>query len=213
MKRLDMRLVAGLLLILGGVFYLLNNLGIIRWGGLVWAAAAGVAALAFFAAVVRDRQQWWFLIPGMVLTAIAGLIALDYFVPAWGGDWGGSLFLGAIGLAFGLIYVLDRKLWWAIIPGGVLLTLAVIAGLDNVEGIESGGVLFLGIGLTFGLVALAPVDDGRPLRWAYIPAGILLVMGALFLVGFERAINYAWPAALIVGGLLLLARAWRTRAG
>ena len=43
MKRLDMRLMAGLLLIVGGLFYLLNNLGIIRWGGLVWAAAAAVA--------------------------------------------------------------------------------------------------------------------------------------------------------------------------
>lgn len=212
MKRLDLRLVAGLLLIAGGVFYLLNNLGIIRWGGLVWGAAAGIAAVAFFMAVIRDRQQWWALIPSMTLAALATLITLDYLAPAWSGDWGGSLFLGGIGLSFALIYALDRKMWWALIPGGALLTLAVVAGLDNVEGIESGGVLFLGLGLTFLLLALVPVDEGKPLRWAFIPGGILLAMGALLSVGFERAIGYLWPAALIIGGLLLLARAWRTRA-
>ncbi len=213
MKRLDMRLVGGVLLIVGGLFYLLNNLGIIRWGNLVWAAIAGVAAVALFAAVVRDRRQWWFIIPGMVLTAVTVVILLDYFAPTLEGKLSGALFLGLIGLAFWVIFALDRKMWWAIIPGGALLTLAVIAGLDDVAGIDGGGVLFLGMGLTFGLLALVPIEDGRRARWPLIPAAALLLMGALFLVGFERALGYLWPAALIIGGLLLLARAWRTRAG
>jgi len=213
MKRLDMRLVGGLLLIVGGVFYLLNNLNIIRWGNLVWAAIAAVAAIALFAAVVRDRRQWWYLIPGMVLTAVAATILLEYFAPALESQWSGSLFLGLIGLAFWAIFAIDRKMWWAIIPGGVLLTLAVVAGLEDVSGIDNGGVLFLGMGLTFGLLALLPIENGHRARWPLFPCVALLVLGALFFVGFERAIGYLWPAALIIGGLLLLARAWRTRAG
>jgi hypothetical protein len=211
MKRLDMRLVVGLLLIVAGVFYLLANLSLIRWGGLVWGMGAGVAGLVFLAAVARDRTQWWFLIPGLVLAAIAALSLLDYFAPAWSAAWGGSLFLGSIGVAFWLIYALDRRMWWAIIPGGALLTLAAVAGLDQLQGIEGGGVLFLGLGLTFGLLAIAPLENGLTLRWAYIPAGILLLMGTLLLFGFSRAMGYIWPAALILGGLLLLTRAWRTR--
>ena len=213
MKRLDMRLIAGLLLIAGGVFYLLTNMGIIRWGGLVWAGAFAVGALAFFAAVINDRKQWWFVIPGMTLLALAVLIGLDYFAPTLSERVGGPLFLGGVGLSFLVIYALDRKLWWAIIPAGALLTLAAVAGLDNVEAFNGGGVLFLGLGLTFGLLALAPVDNGKALRWAFIPAGILLLMGGMLLVGFERAIGYLWPVALIVGGGLLLFRAWRRGPG
>ncbi|MCC7360403.1 MAG: hypothetical protein IT317_13050 [Anaerolineales bacterium] len=213
MKRLDMRLIAGVLLIAGGIFYLLTNLGIIRWGGLVWAGAFAIAALGFFAAVVNNRQQWWFIIPGMTLLALAALISLDYFAPALSEQLGGPLFLGGVGLSFLAIYVMDRKLWWAIIPAGALLTLAAVAGLENSESINGGGILFLGLGLTFGLLALAPMDGGKPLRWAFIPAGALLSMGALLLVGFERALGYIWPAALIVGGGLLLWRAWRRGPG
>ena len=71
----------------------------------------------------------------------------------------------------------------------------------------------MGLGLTFALLALAPVDEGKPLRWAFIPAGILVLMGAMLLVGFERALGYIWPVALIVGGGLLLFRAWRRGPG
>ena len=49
MKRLDQRLLWGLLLVAAGVFYLLQNLGYITWGSLVWAGAFGVGAVIFLA--------------------------------------------------------------------------------------------------------------------------------------------------------------------
>jgi hypothetical protein len=205
---LDARLIVGLLLIAGGVFYLLDNLGLVRWGGLVWAAAALVGALAFLSVVARDRAMWWALIPGVTLLGLAGTISLGELAPALGDRWGGTVFLGSIGLSFWLVYALSRANWWAVIPGGVLLTLAAVAGLEDGLGIEAPGVFFLGLGLTFLLVAVVPTDQGR-MRWALVPGAILLAMGALFAVGFERAIGYLWPAALILGGLALLWRSFR----
>lgn len=207
MRRIDGRLVLGVLLIAGGIVYLLQNLGLITWGSAVWAAAFVVAGAAFLVAFARDRATWWAIIPGMTLLGLGAIMALDLVLP--NAEWTGSIFLGSIGLAFWIVYLRDRQMWWAIIPGGALMTLAVVAGLDSVAlPIETGGVFFIGLGVTFLLVAIAPTSAGN-LRWAFIPAAALLVMGVLIGVGFERAINYLWPVALIVGGLGLLLRAAR----
>jgi len=47
------------------------------------------------------------------------------------------------------------------------------------------------------------------MRWAFIPAAVLVVLGLLLFVGLATAINFLWPVALIVGGALLLIRALR----
>jgi hypothetical protein len=207
MRRVDARLAVGVLLIAAGLIYLLQNLGYITWGSLVWAAGFAVGGLVFLGWYLRDRAAWWAIIPGLTLLGLGGIIALDLLSP--GNNWTGSLFLGSIGLAFWLIYLRDRGMWWAIIPGGTLLTLAAVAGLDNLAlPFEGGGVFFIGLGVTFLLVALAPTT-GTNLRWAYFPAAALLVMGLLIGVGFERSLNYLWPAALILGGLALLLRSMR----
>ena len=209
MRRIDSRLIIGLLLIAGGIIYLLQNMGLITWGSLVWAAGFFIGGLVFLGWFVRDRSAWWTLIPGMALLGLGSIMALEVINPALENSWGGSLFLGSIGLSFWLIYLRDRSFWWAIIPGGVLMTLALVAGLDNVELlIDTGGIFFLGLGVTFLLVALLPTAEGR-MTWAFFPAAALLVMGVLIGVGFERAINYLWPVALIIGGLVLLLRAAR----
>jgi hypothetical protein len=110
-----------------------------------------------------------------------------------------------------VIYLVNRDHWWAVIPGGVLLTLALIAGLSSVmQGIEMGGVFLLGLGLTFALLAFLPTPEGR-LTWAIIPAIVLLVTGALITAAAAELINYVWPAALVVGGLYLLYRVFRSR--
>jgi hypothetical protein len=209
MRRIDARLIIGLLLIAGGVVYLLQNLGFITWGSAVWAAAFLIGAVAFLVMFVRDRAAWWAIIPGLTLLGLGGNMALELVNPAAEETWGGSLFLGSLGLAFLIIYLRDRGQWWAIIPGGVLVSLAVVSGLDNLNlPIETGGIFFLGLGQTFLLVALLPTS-GASMRWAFFPAAALLAMGILIAVGFERAINYLWPLALILGGLFLLVRAAR----
>ena len=211
MRRLDARLIGGLLLVGAGIIYLLQNLGYIHWANIIWGAAAGVAGVWFIALVVSNRKYWWAVIPGLTLLAITAIIGLDYLAPSLLARWSGPLFLGAIGLSFWIIYALDRGMWWAIIPGGVLLTLAGVAGLSSDNGPQLGGIFFLGLGATFLLVGVAPNPRGT-MRWAFIPAAVLLLLGLLLFVGLQTAINYLWPVALIAAGLFVILRAFRPRA-
>ena len=124
---------------------------------------------------------------------------------------GSAIFLGGIGLAFWVIYFLKREFWWAVIPGGVLFTVALIAALSSVfEGDETGGILFLGLGLTFGLLYFLPTPHGR-MKWAIFPAAVLLVMGLLFTVAAIGAFQYLGALALILVGLFLLYRMFVSR--
>jgi len=73
---------------------------------------------------------------------------------------------------------------------------------------SSGGIFFLGLGITFALLALLPTSGGQ-MRWAWIPAGILGLMGILIIFAAENLINYIWPSALILAGILLVGRSFR----
>jgi len=212
MKNLESRILWGVLLIAGGVLFLLESLGIVTVGDIIWPILIGIASLVFlFIFLTAPQSNWWAAIPGFVLLGLTGTIALDELAPAVGETWSGSLFLGGIALAFWVIYLVNTDYWWAVIPGGVLLTLAVVAGLSEVmEGVEMGGVFFFGLGLTFGLLAFLPTPEGR-LKWALIPAIVLLVMGALVTAAAAQLINYLWPALMILGGLYLLYRVLRSR--
>jgi hypothetical protein len=119
----------------------------------------------------------------------------------------GVVILGGISLSFVLVYLSSKTQWWAVIPAGVLLTLALVSGLDNSTlGLDTGGIFFLGLGLTFLVVAWLPQQDGS-MKWAYIPAGILLVIGTIITAVSENVFGLVTPVVLVLVGLLII---WRT---
>lgn len=211
MKWLTSRIVWGSLLILGGVLFLLENLNIITFGDIFWGFVLGIGGVGFLSVYVSDRRHWWALIPGMTLLAVAIVVFLDTLLPTVGDTINGAIVLGGIAASFILIYLINREHWWAIIPGGVLTTLAVITLFESVfTGVETGGLFFLGLGLTFALVAIAPNPHGQ-MRWAFIPAGILFVMGLLIMAAASQFINLLWPIALILVGLYFVFITFRSR--
>jgi len=212
MKKLDVRMVGGILAIIVGILLLLQNFGILGVVvALIWALIFAAAVLVFLYVFVTDRVNWWAVIPGLALLGIAALIALDEFWPQVGDAVGGTLFLGALGLAFWIIYFINREHWWAVIPGGVLFTLALIAGLSPIyEGPAMGGVFFLGLGLTFGLLSFLPTPRAR-MKWALIPAAVLVVIGLLITAITTRILDLLFAAALILVGLYLLLRVFRAK--
>jgi hypothetical protein len=125
------------------------------------------------------------------------------------GNLAGALFLAGISLGFWVIYLSNREFWWAIIPGGVLLTLSAVTATDDILVDDSGGgVFFIGLALTFLLVAwLAKPREN--FWWAYIPAGVLFVLGVFLIGPLQSVFNYIWPVALILAGGLLLLRNFR----
>lgn len=212
MKGLESRVLWGVLLVTAGVLFLLQSLGVIPVMALLWPVLMGLASLAFlYVFLSAPQSNWWAAIPGFVLLSLAGIAALNEFAPDVGDAVSGPLFLGIIALPFWVIYFANHGHWWAVIPGGVLLTLALVAGLSSVlQGVEMGGVFFLGLGITFALLAILPTPEGR-LMWPIIPAIVLLLMGALITAAAADLINYVWPALLILGGLYLLYRTFSAR--
>jgi hypothetical protein len=201
-----------MVLVIGGVLLLLDTFGIFKGGALFWTIVSVVAGLLFLSLFITNRENWWALIPGIIFLAIAAMVGLNSFVPGFSEtNYSGTIILGGIALSFLLVYIARRSNWWAIIPAGVMATIAIVAILDsNTSNIASGGMFFLGLGITFALVAILPGTEGQ-MRWAWIPAAILGLMGLLILIAAEELINYIWPSALIFAGLLLIGRSLRRK--
>lgn len=199
MKRFGPATILGVALIIFGALLLLEQMGILRGAAsLFWGCLFLVGAFYFLRSYATDnRSRWWAIFPGMAMLGIG----LSAFLPSM---LDGALFLGCISVGFWVIYGNDRSRWWAIIPGGVLLTLAVISVLDHVSGLATGGLFFLGLGLTFVLVALLPGPVNKN-QWAFIPGGILLAFGVFLGLGVQVGLMaYFWPALLIVLGCALI---------
>lgn len=202
MRRFDPRIVLGLILLLGGGLLLLQTMGYLKNASdIFWGAAFLVGGVIFLSLLMGG--QWWGVFPGMTLLALGVIILSRGRL----GNFDGMVLLGGIGIAFWLVYLMDRERWWALIPGGVLSTLAVITVLpERVGAFETGGVFFLGLALTFLLVALA-----AGLRWAYYPAAALGVLGVLATMSMMNLANYVWAVVLILAGAFLIFRFFTNR--
>lgn len=197
MKRFDYRILVGAVLILGGILMLLDRTGIlVGASNFFWAGILAVGAAIFLVWFFSDRSKWWAAIPGFTL---AGMAASSLLLDRIG--WGGFAFLGGIGVGFWAVYLSGRERWWAIIPGGVLLSLGFSSALTNsFNAVDTGGVFFVGLGITFLLVALL-----AKMKWAFIPAAVLLLLGFFLGTPFVGALEYAWIGILlVVGGVLVI---------
>src|SRR6266545_3254806 len=206
MRRIDPRLLIGLLLVVGGVLSLLDVQGVIsNAGGIFWGLIFAAGGAVFLYILFNDPSNWWAAFPGFTLLGLA----ISSFLPESLHAYEGLAFFSGISFAFWWVYFTDRQRWWAIIPAGVLLTLGVVSVLDNVSELQTGGSFFLGLGLTFVLVAVLPGGSSR--TWALIPGTILLLFGALLGTPFVGLADYLWPAVLIVLGVYLIFRFFRNQ--
>lgn len=208
MGKQSWRIIFSIFLIVLGVVALLGNLNLLPFAfaseQIVWMSLFGVVGLGFLAAFLSGpNENWWAAIPALTLIALAMLIGLPIF---WA-PLGGAMFLGMIGLSFWVIFAMaPRERWWAMIPGGTLASLAAVTLVAEWNGMASGGVLFIGLALTFLAVYLV-----MHMAWALWPAGILGIMGALILMGSGTQAALLFPALLIVIGGLLIYRSARAR--
>lgn len=203
MKRFDFRILIGAVLVLGGILMLLDQTGILRGATLLfWSGILAIGAALFLYWFFSERSRWWAAIPGFTL---AGMAASSVLLDRLG--WGGLAVLGGIGVGFWAVYLRDRRSWWAIIPGGVMLTLGVISAMTEAyRVVDTGGVLFVGLGITFLLVGFL-----ANLKWSYIPAAVMLLLGILLGTPFVGLFQFVWIGVLLVAGVLLILSSLRSR--
>lgn len=208
------QIVLSIALILIGVIALLDSLKIVQipWGlapaNLILLFAFGGGGVIFILVFFQNPQSnWWALIPGFTLVGL-GLLVSNLF-----DSMGAAIFLGMIGLSFLAIFFVQRSFWWALIPAGALMTNALVVAtveLWKENGYLAGAVFLFGIALTClgGYFTLA--KENRP-TWPLYPAGILGVMGVLSLLGAADIFRYLIPAAMIIGGGLIIWLVYRPR--
>lgn len=211
----DYRTLLGILLIVGGALLGAQQLGYLRgdWNDAVFAGLWALGALFFFDLYRRDRTQWWFGLVAFILAGLAASNLLSLFFPAIGDAIGGAIFFGAMAFGFILVYRRDSNNWWALIPAGVMLSLATITVADDLPfqlPFDEGGLLFIGIGLTFLVLTQIKVA-GENLSWAIYPAIPLILFGLFVAFGRSASWNVLWPVLIIIFGLYFLVDAMRKR--
>lgn len=200
----------GALLIAIGAFFLLQVTGIfgvlstLFWS-IAFAAAGGVFLYVFLTGL---HSRWWAAIPAFVLLGLAAMIFYHRFAPPFLSGLGGAVFLASLAVGFLAIFFTNREQWWSIIPGGVLLSVAGVVTVSQagIDFLNPASVLFVGIGLTFGLLGLMSTYLNTNLRWAYIPAGVLLVLGLVVFSPFAGAVGFLLPLLLVGAGAYLVLR-------
>ena len=201
MKNNRQSMIWGTLLVLFGVLMLLETMNLIHIvGQVVWAIIVGGIGLPFLFVYLNDRQQWWALIPGVVLVGVGVGILV-------GGQLSGIIITFSVGLPFLLIYLNDRNNWWALIPAWVMTSVSLIIILDwvGLDNLIAPWVMFA-IALPF----LAVYATNRDQWWALIPAGITGIIGIGLLVGAVLTSGAFWGIAIIAAGLWLILRNFRS---
>ena len=133
MKVLESRILWGGLLVLAGVLFLVQNLGIFRIGDLFWVALLALAGAFFLSIFLQNKTNWWPLIPGLTLFSVGSIVLLNWISPDFGERWNGSIILAGIGLSFALVYLIARSELVGHYPGWSF----IYPGCDR----RSGGIL------------------------------------------------------------------------
>ena len=163
-----------------------------------------IIAIPFIVVYLRDRGQWWALIPAYVLLGVAAMLLLSE-TGLLRDAFQGTFVLTAIALPFLLIYLQDRAKWWALIPAYVLFSIGVMILLEELGVLSDflipAYVMFV-IAIPFFVVYIRNPKQW----WPLIPGGIMAAIGLSFLM--VEAFQYVFPAVVILVGLWILIRSF-----
>ena len=209
MKPFNWRALLGVALVLMGALALLQTFNVVSFNGGPWTLIFGVLFVViggiFVYALINDRNAWWAAIPGITLVGLGAMMLLLALVPEVSGNLIGFIIIGSIAASFWVVYALRREFWWAIIPGGVMTSVALVVIISQWDGVLGASAMFVGMAATFAVLALIDVH-GRRMTWPWYPAAALLFVGGIIAVSGGGASGLIWAVILILAGLFLVAR-------
>jgi len=181
--------------------------------GFIGAGVVWIVASVFSVLYLRDKTQKWALIVTTVLLAAGMIVFLSVFVSETRfipDEFIGTGVVWIISLVFIGVFLRDKKNWWALIPGGVLISVGftVLAGEVWYFHDESVAfVLFLGFALTFLLLYMLKNAENK-LDWAKYPAIVLGVFS--FFLLFVSPDNFVgdvlFPIVIILFGSYMVVK-------
>jgi hypothetical protein len=178
-----------------------------EWIGSLFLFLIGASFLLVY---LNNRTRTWALLVAYIL----GVLSIAPLMTSSGRDgaYFGPIFLLAVAVPFFVVYFRQPEHWWAIIPAGVMTTLALIAGLaisgwirSANEGGYANALLMGGLAVTFAVVWLR---HAKP--WARVVT-IALAAVALASIFFTSYSQIFWPVAIILVGIYLFYTALRPK--
>src|SRR4051812_922042 len=141
------RSVLALVLIVGGVLFLTGQIApFFGFGDLVLVLLGGVLLYGYWS--TRSGHRIAFLIPGAILFGLGVGQLLSNF--PFAGYWtGGDLTTLGLGLGFCLIWALERKHWWALFPG-LILILVSLSSISMIGNLWPLALIALGAYMLYG---------------------------------------------------------------
>ena len=197
---------AGVMLFLALTTLLVDSAGG-EWVGSMFLFLIG---LSFLVVYLNNRTRTWALLVAYILGVLSIAPAM-----ASGGEtaaYYGPVFLFAVALPFFIIYFRGADKWWAIIPAGILTTVAIIAALaiagfirDENQGGYANAILMFGLAATFAVVWLRHAKT-----WAKVVTIVLaaLAVASIFFATYSEIL---WPVVIILAGGYLLYTALRPK--
>ncbi len=154
-------------------------------------------ALWFLTGFLIDRKRWGLLIPAYILIIAAVETEINTIIVPTLLQGQSNLLLVAytsgagmmimLALPFFVVYIVSKKSWWALIPAGVLTSIAVVLALPVlVPGVQNehiglySGVMCFGLAATFAVLWLRRKTE--PTDWAKYPAAGLFILSILALI-------------------------------
>ncbi|MGC8874929.1 MAG: hypothetical protein ACP5SI_10860 [Chloroflexia bacterium] len=201
---------AGTLLSLAVAIFVSNLPLSADYGGTAFLLGLGATFLTVY---WTHRARRWALIPAGIFAwfACSSLLSELPFLPEPLRDTlPGSVFLAGLSIAFLILALIRRDIWWPILPAGFLLVLATMPLLNEIAGLQHWipVVFFTGVAIVFLSVHLTAHS-----RWSLIAAVIAFAVG-LFV---QLAAGPGWftgslaALAMIALGTFLLLRRGSTR--
>jgi hypothetical protein len=165
-----------------------------------------IISAAFFFVYLSSRTRTWAAIVAYILFVL-GFMPLMALTSR--PELAGILFLAGTSLPFLYVYFAYPKHWWALIPGGILLTTGIVTAVILLPGEPftsfdnrvPGALILAGYAATF-----ATIWRRHHQNWAMIVALVGICLSAGVLIS-APALQIYWPFIIIAVGMYLLYRA------
>lgn len=193
MKPKDLKRLGPVLIGVGVLVLILNSNLLGTLPSLIWLALLFAVAIALW--MVGSIPPW---------VRIVGVVILYILAMSTSGNLAGVAALGFPALGFGVVYLVrPKRSWWAIIPGGILASVALLVLFEEVfPGWSGVAVMFLGFAATFTVLYLLPSARGGQ-RWALYPAIGMIILTVLTNDPSGDS-GFFLPLVLIGAGVMLL---------
>lgn len=201
MRRKNQSIFWGIVLVVLGFFFLVQNFNLLGGvgdvlGGMVF-GVLGLLGLGFY---FQNRHHWWLAIPSFVFIGL-GISSFVNVIP-FIREFSGSIFLLSLAAGFWVVYLHRPVAWWALIPAGVLTTIAVVDAIQQFTPRGTDTIMMLGLAATFWFLWTRRAHTRA--YWAKWPAIGLVIFALLDFVPLAGKLIF--PAILILIGAGIL---WR----